>query len=130
MMGQIARRSVRAVSALLVVTAVVFALLHLSGDPTYILLAPEATAEERAVFRATYGLDRPLPVQYLSYLGRVARGDFGQSFSFQTPALAVVLQRLADVLPAFKQVVQDEVQLPQGRTELAAVVGHKSRNLL
>jgi peptide/nickel transport system permease protein len=98
MIRQIARRSLRAVAALLVVTAVVFTLLHLSGDPTYILLAPEATAEQRAVFRATYGLDRPLPVQYVSYLGRVVRGDFGQSFSFQTPALAVVLQRLPATL--------------------------------
>jgi ABC-type dipeptide/oligopeptide/nickel transport system permease component len=82
------------VAALLLVTAVVFALLQLSGDPAYVLLAPEATPEQRAAFRAQYGLDQPLPVQYVRYLARVVQGDFGQSFSFQAPALEVALQRL------------------------------------
>jgi ABC-type dipeptide/oligopeptide/nickel transport system permease component len=82
------------VAALLLVTAVVFALLQLSGDPAYVLLAPEATPEQRAAFRAQYGLDQPLPVQYARYLARVVQGDFGQSFSFQAPALEVALQRL------------------------------------
>jgi len=81
-----------------VVTAVVFTLLHVSGDPAYILLAPEATAEQRAAFRAEYGLDRPLWVQYGRYLGRLAQGDFGQSLSFQTPAAAVALARLPATL--------------------------------
>jgi len=98
MARRILRRALRAGLALLLVTAVVFSLLQLSGDPSYILLAPEATAEQRAAFRASYGLDRPLPAQYASYLGHVVRGDFGQSFSFQTPALAVVLQRLPATL--------------------------------
>ena len=80
------------------VTAVVFTLLHVSGDPAYILLAPEATAEQRAAFRAEYGLDRPLWVQYGRYLGRLAQGDFGQSLSFQTPAAAVALARLPATL--------------------------------
>jgi peptide/nickel transport system permease protein len=94
----ILRRTLRAVAALLLVTAVVFALLRLSGDPAYVLLAPEATPEQRAAFRAQYGLDQPLPVQYARYLGRVAQGDFGQSFSFQAPALQIALQRLPATL--------------------------------
>jgi peptide/nickel transport system permease protein len=98
MSRQILRRTLRAVAALLLVTAVVFALLHLSGDPTYVLLAPEATPEQRAAFRAEYGLDQSLPAQYARYLARVAQGDFGQSFSFQSPALGVVLQRLPATL--------------------------------
>jgi len=94
----ILRRTLRAVAALLLVTAVVFALLQLSGDPAYVLLAPEATPEQRAAFRAQYGLDQPLPVQYARYLARVVQGDFGQSFSFQAPALEVALQRLPATL--------------------------------
>ena len=94
----ILRRTLRAVAALLLVTAVVFALLRLSGDPAYVLLAPEATPEQRAAFRAQYGLDQPLPVQYARYLARVVQGDFGQSFSFQAPALQVALQRLPATL--------------------------------
>jgi peptide/nickel transport system permease protein len=86
------------VAALLVVTAVVFTLLHVSGDPSYILLAPEATAEQRAAFRAEYGLDRPVWAQYGRYLGRLVQGDFGQSLSFQMPAAAVALARLPATL--------------------------------
>ena len=90
----ILRRALRAVAALILVTAVVFALLHFSGDPTYILLAPEASPEQRAAFRAEYGLDRPLWIQYVRYLGRVVQGDFGQSLSFRVPAVSVALERL------------------------------------
>ena len=98
MARQILRRLLRAVAALLVVTAVVFTLLHLSGDPAYILLTPEATAEDRAAFRAEYGMDRPLWVQYGRYLGRLVQGDFGQSLSFRTPAVGVALERLPATL--------------------------------
>jgi peptide/nickel transport system permease protein len=98
MARQIVRRILRAVAALLVVTAVVFTLLHFSGDPAYILLTPEATAEQRAAFRVQYGLDRPLWVQYLRYLGRLAQGDFGESLSFRMPAAAVALERLPATL--------------------------------
>jgi len=98
MARQILRRVLRAVAALLVVTAVVFTLLHVSGDPAYILLTPEASPEDRAAFRAEYGLDRPLWVQYGRYLGRLAQGDFGQSLSFRTPAVAVALERLPATL--------------------------------
>ncbi len=98
MARQILRRVLRAVAALLVVTAVVFPLLHVSGDPAYILLTPEASPEDRAAFRAEYGLDRPLWVQYGRYLGRLAQGDFGQSLSFRTPAAAVALERLPATL--------------------------------
>jgi peptide/nickel transport system permease protein len=94
----IVRRAVRAAAALLGVVAVVFVLLHLSGDPTYILLPPEATEDQRAAFRQKYGLDEPLPLQFALYLGRAVRGDFGHSFSFQIPARQVVLQRLPATL--------------------------------
>jgi peptide/nickel transport system permease protein len=98
MIRHVLRRSMRAVAALVGVIAVVFVLLHLSGDPAYILLPLEASDEQRALFRSEYGLDRPLVVQFVTYLGRVAQGDFGQSFSFQIPALHVVLQRLPATL--------------------------------
>jgi peptide/nickel transport system permease protein len=94
----ILRRVTRAGVALLVVTAVVFTLLHVSGDPAYILLTPEATAKDRAAFRAEYGLDRPLWIQYTRYLGRLAQGDFGQSLSFRIPAASVALERLPATL--------------------------------
>jgi peptide/nickel transport system permease protein len=92
------RRTLRALAALIGVILVVFVLLRLSGDPSYILLPLEATDQQRTVFRSQYGLDQPLPVQFVVYLARCLRGDLGQSFSFQIPAGRVVMQRLPATL--------------------------------
>jgi ABC-type dipeptide/oligopeptide/nickel transport system permease component len=92
------RRLFVAVPGLLGVVLVVFTLLHLSGDPAYILLPPEASDAQRAAFRHAYGLDRPLSEQAVRYVLHVVRGDFGQSFSFREPALSVVLQRVPATL--------------------------------
>src|SRR5262245_37156258 len=92
------RRGLVALPKLLGVVLVAFVLLHLSGDPASILLSPEASPEQKAAFRAAYGLDRPLVVQYVSYVVRAAQGDFGRSLSFQEPALAVVLRRVPATL--------------------------------
>lgn len=92
------RRALRALAALIGVVLVVFVLLRLSGDPSYILLPLEATEQQRAAFRSQYGLDQSLPVQFVVYLARCLRGDLGQSFSFQIPAARVVMQRLPATL--------------------------------
>jgi peptide/nickel transport system permease protein len=91
-------RILQAALALLGVTCVAFLLVSLSGDPAFILLPPEAGDEQRAAFRRLYGLDLPLPVQYARYVAHVARGDFGTSFAFERPALAVVLERVPATL--------------------------------
>jgi peptide/nickel transport system permease protein len=88
------RRSLLAIPKLLGVIFIAFVLLHLSGDPASVLVSPEATSEQRAAFRTSYGLDRPLVIQYIKYVVRAAQGDFGRSFSFQEPALTVVLRRM------------------------------------
>jgi len=90
------RRVLRAGVALWLVSTVVFVVMRLSGDPIPLLLPPDAPLSEIFRVRAELGLDRPLPVQYATFLGNVARGDFGRSIHFKTPALAVVL----DYLPA------------------------------
>jgi peptide/nickel transport system permease protein len=87
-------RLLQAGPALLGVTAVAFVLLYLTGDPSQALLPPEATEATRAAFRRAYGLDDPLPIQYVHYLSRLVQGDFGRSFAYNQPALQVVLQRL------------------------------------
>src|SRR5881396_42500 len=70
--------------------------MRLSGDPVPLLLPPDAPRSEIFRVRAELGLDRSLPVQYVTFLGNVARGDFGRSIHFKTPAMTVVL----DYLPA------------------------------
>jgi len=81
------------VPTVLTVSLIAFVLIRLSGDPTALLLTPEATQAERRAFRDAHGLDRSLPVQYLVFLGNLVRGDLGTSFWQHEPALRVVLGR-------------------------------------
>jgi ABC-type dipeptide/oligopeptide/nickel transport system permease component len=64
------------------------------GDQATILLGPDATLEEVESLRTKLGLDAPLPVQYLIYLGNVVRLDFGDSYRFGRPAIELVFERL------------------------------------
>jgi peptide/nickel transport system permease protein len=80
-------RLLQAVVVVLVVATLTFALIRIApGDPFAAGLDnPNVTAAVRAEWRSAYGLDRPIPEQYVRYLGAVARGDFGWSFSMQRP---------------------------------------------
>jgi peptide/nickel transport system permease protein len=69
----------QAVLVVLGVVTFVFVLLNITGDPARLMLPPTATEEDIRNFRHQYGLDRPLYVQFVSYLGHVAHGDFGTS---------------------------------------------------
>jgi ABC-type dipeptide/oligopeptide/nickel transport system permease component len=71
-----------------------FMLLRLSGqDPSAMMAGPTATAGEVARLRADYGLDRPLPVQFIVWLGRVLHGDLGESWISSRPVLAELVDR-------------------------------------
>src|SRR5262249_54309280 len=83
---------------LLGVTLAAFVLLQLSGDVTQVLLPPQADEGVRAEFRQAYGLDQPIPLQYIYYLTHLAQGDFGRSFAYGRPAMTVVLDRLPATL--------------------------------
>jgi peptide/nickel transport system permease protein len=80
------------------VSTTVFVAVRLSGDPVTLMVADTAGAEQVAALRHAYGFDRPLAVQYLTYLQQVLRGDFGESIGFNLPALSVALDRLPATL--------------------------------
>jgi len=88
------RRLAGSLGVLVGVAAVVFFILHLTGDPAAIMVAPDATKDEIAAFRHAQGFDRPLVVQFVSYAGGLLHGDIGKSLRHETPALALVLERL------------------------------------
>jgi peptide/nickel transport system permease protein len=88
----IARRLPQCAFVIVGVTLVTFVALHMGGDPTYLFVSEHATAQEVAEIRARLGFDRPLHVQYLSFLLGLLRGDLGDSLTFRTPALGVVLE--------------------------------------
>ncbi len=89
------RRIAQSAVTLLGVSVLVFVILRvLPGDPARMLLpdgAPESAVRE---LNRQLGLEKPLLVQYGLFLRSVVRGDFGQSFQYRAPALAVVLERL------------------------------------
>ncbi|MFZ1911999.1 MAG: ABC transporter permease, partial [Propionicimonas sp.] len=70
----------------------------LPGDVAQVLLGMDATPEAVARLRHQLGLDRPLPVQYLSWIGGILTGNFGVSHLSGDPVLALMLPRLAVTL--------------------------------
>jgi ABC-type dipeptide/oligopeptide/nickel transport system permease component len=87
-----------AILVALTVSLISFALLRLSGDVASAIAGEGARAEDIELVRKTYGLDRPLVVQYLDWLWRTVRGDFGQSLYFKTDVIGLVVEKLPTTL--------------------------------
>jgi peptide/nickel transport system permease protein len=84
-------RLAQAVPVLFLASVLVFSIIHLTpGDPAYVLLGPNALPEQIRAVRAELGLDRPLPVQYIVWVGRVAQGDLGRSYLNGFPILQLL----------------------------------------
>ena len=91
----ILRRLVQMVPVLFLVSLIVFSLLHLTpGDPAISMLGEEATPESVAALREKLGLDQPLPVQYVRWLGAVLQGDLGRSIRSNQPVSEAIFDRL------------------------------------
>jgi len=89
------RRVVATLPALVGVTFFAFLLLFLApGDPTSIILGMEWSPERAAQLRSELGMDLPIAVQYLTWLGRVAQGDLGLAYVSREPVLQMLLDRL------------------------------------
>ena len=83
MIRYVARRTAQAIAVLLIVTIIVFSLLHfLPGSPARALLGIKATPEAIREFNVANGYNRPLPVQYLLYLSRLLHGNLGFSYHY------------------------------------------------
>ena len=98
LVDQIIRRTIQLILTVVAVSTVIFVLIHAAGDPTQGFLQPGASPEARAMVRSRLGLDDPLWQQYVSFLGRTFRLDFGDSWRDRQPALDAVLQRLPSTL--------------------------------
>lgn len=75
-------------------TTIVFVVTRMVGDPVKVMLPLEATLEQRAAFEKQLGLDRPIAVQFVEFLGDVAQLDFGESLWQHRPAMEIVLEKL------------------------------------
>ena len=94
----IIRRSLQSIVVLLVMSLLVFVGVYAIGNPIDILISPQADQQDRDRAIAALGLDRSLPVQYLSFLSGVFHGDLGRSFVHSTPALGLILERMPATL--------------------------------
>src|SRR3989442_12485124 len=83
-----------AVLVAIAVSALAFLLLRASGDVAIALAGEGARSEDIENIRRIYGLDRPLLVQYLEWVAKMLRGDFGQSLYFKTDVLDLVANKL------------------------------------
>jgi peptide/nickel transport system permease protein len=89
------KRFLFAIPVLIVTAFLVFLALHLSpGDPVDVICGPIASQEVRDRVRTKLGLDKPLPVQFVVYMGNVARGDLGQSILNRRPVSEMILEKL------------------------------------
>ena len=113
----LAGRLLQAAAVILVVTVIVFCLLHaLPGGPARGILGPHASAEQIAAFDRAQGLDKPLPVQYLYYLNTLLHGNLGTSYTLNEPVSQLIAQRLPKtlVLTVLSAVLGLVVAIPLG----------------
>ncbi len=95
-LSYVLRRLVHMLPVAFGITLVVFFMIHLvPGDPARTLLGTRATAPAVAALRQSLGLDEPLWSQYLHFLGRLVRGDLGDSLFFRAPVGTLVTERLS-----------------------------------
>jgi len=99
MIPYIISRFLQSLVVILGVLLLVFFIVNLTGDPIRIMLPPEASQEDVERLRIQMGLDKPLPEQFLRFLGGAAQGDFGESLRYRgQPALRQVTQRFPATL--------------------------------
>jgi peptide/nickel transport system permease protein len=91
-------RLLQAILVMIAVTAIAFIMFRFVGDPVAAMVREGATQVEKDALRATLGLDRPLIVQFIEFLGRVLQGDLGTSYRYQQSVTTLLLTRLPATL--------------------------------
>jgi peptide/nickel transport system permease protein len=102
---------------MLLVATLVFVITRLApGDPAAVMLGEQATAADIAQLRASYGLDKPLPVQFVYWLKELAHGDLGQSIFLQRPVTQALWERAEPtlLLTLFSIVIATGIGVPCG----------------
>ena len=94
----IIRRSLYALITLFILSFTIFTVVRLTGDPITLMAEPGARAEDLDRVRTEWGLDRPFPIQYLSFLKNIATGELGKSFNYEMPVSTLYFQRLPNSL--------------------------------
>jgi len=94
----IVKRLGYAMVSLALLSLTIFLFVRLTGDPAVLLVEPGASKADLEQIRSQLGLDRPIWVQYGTFVSSLVRGDLGQSFYYRTPVLELYLSRLPNSL--------------------------------
>src|ERR1700704_3970924 len=94
MLNLIARRLALGILVALTVMTLSFMLTRLSGDLAISIAGSQASQADVEIIRKAYGLDRPLYIQFFSWVGRAMIGDFGQSYFFKDSVASLIARRM------------------------------------
>lgn len=94
MQRYILRRIGYALISLALLSMTIFCLVRITGDPAVLMAEPGAKEEDLQAIRKEFGLDKPWPIQYVTFVTSIAQGDFGRSIYYRVPAFDLYLQRL------------------------------------
>jgi ABC-type dipeptide/oligopeptide/nickel transport system permease component len=98
MWSYIIRRIFESILVLIGATLVAFIITSMTGDPVRLMLPEDATQQEMESMRTRLGLDKPLPVRYIDFLGKAATGDLGTSIRQKTDVTKLILERVPATL--------------------------------
>jgi peptide/nickel transport system permease protein len=115
--GFLARRAAQAVVVVIGVMILTFILIHMvPGSAARAVLGTRATPGKIAIFNATYGLNRPLYQQFISYVDQVVHGNLGTSYTQDQPVLTLIVQRLPKdlILLGISTLLAVAIALPLG----------------
>jgi peptide/nickel transport system permease protein len=91
-------RILYSIVTLFILSLTIFTIIRLTGDPALLMAEPGARPEDLARVRQQWGLDRPWPVQYMSFMQNVVTGELGKSFNYRLPVSELYFQRLPNSL--------------------------------
>jgi peptide/nickel transport system permease protein len=91
-------RILYSIVTLFILSLTIFTIVRLTGDPALLMAEPGARPEDLARVRQQWGLDRPWPVQFVSFMQNIVTGELGKSFNYRLPVSELYLQRLPNSL--------------------------------
>ena len=91
-------RILYSIVTLFILSLTIFTIVRLTGDPALLMAEPGARPEDLARVRQQWGLDRPWPVQFISFMQNVVTGELGKSFNYRLPVSELYFQRLPNSL--------------------------------
>ncbi|MFC1804199.1 ABC transporter permease [Thermoproteota archaeon] len=96
--GYIVRRMFQLIPMIFGLLVINFTLIHMGGDPVYVLAGEDASPEYLEVVRERYGLNKPLHIQFIAYISNVLQGDLGTSWRWSEPVSKIIWERIPNTL--------------------------------